>query len=104
MNNPDSVFSYYCRLIALRKSEPVIVYGSYSLLLPDDENLYVFTRSLDTTRLLVVCNFSAGEVPFTIPAGWDGASLLISNYTSFSLSGSGICELRPYEAAVLKLD
>ena len=44
--DPDSVFHYYQNIIGLRKKEPVMVYGSYQLLEPDSETLYVYTLSL----------------------------------------------------------
>ncbi|WP_449289943.1 alpha-amylase family glycosyl hydrolase [Paenibacillus cremeus] len=44
MSNPDSVYHYYIRLIALRKEHPVMIYGDYKDLLPEDSNLYVFVR------------------------------------------------------------
>lgn len=56
--DPDSVFRYYQKLIALRKQEKVMVYGAYELLEPEDENLYVYTRTLQEVSLLVICNFT----------------------------------------------
>ena len=44
----DSIFCYYQRLLALRKQHPVFVYGTYDLLLPDDPDLYVYTRTWAT--------------------------------------------------------
>lgn len=60
---PDSVFSHYRRLIALRHHHDVVVHGDYRLLLPDDEQVFAYVRSLcdgqgGTTRLLVVANLS----------------------------------------------
>ena len=39
-------------------AQPVIVYGTYDLLLPDDENIYAVSRTLDGAQLLVALNFS----------------------------------------------
>ena len=46
MGRADSVFNYYKELIRLRKTNDVIVYGTYELLLPDDKELYVYERRL----------------------------------------------------------
>ena len=61
MVRADSVFNYYKKLIRLRKENEIIVYGSYDLLLPDDPELYVYTRTLEDEKLLVICNFTPME-------------------------------------------
>ena len=57
--DPNSVFHYYKKLIQLRKENPVIVYGTYDLILDSHEEIYAFTRTLDEDRLLVILNFQA---------------------------------------------
>lgn len=98
--DPDSVFHYYKKLIALRKQNPVMVYGKYELLLPESEELFVYTRTLENTSLLVVCSFCDHETDFTVPDGFAGASCLISN-TNRSYDGREL-RLEAYEAFVLQ--
>ena len=38
-----------------------MVYGTYELLDPEDEALYVYTRTLGDQKLLVMCNFTKEE-------------------------------------------
>jgi oligo-1,6-glucosidase len=76
--DPDSVFHYYRRLIELRKTEPAVAGGDFTMLLPDDERLYAFTRRLGGTELLVIGNFSGVEAHAGID-GWDGAELVLTN-------------------------
>ena len=45
VDDPDSVFSHYRRLIALRHEEPCVAHGDFTMLLPDHEQLYAFTRT-----------------------------------------------------------
>ncbi len=97
----DSVFHYYRKLISLRKQSPIIVYGKYELLLPEDENLYVYTRTLDGEKLLVVCSFSDQEAAFFIPEEFAGAECMISNMRDTYEIGKIM--LKPYEAFVLHL-
>ena len=97
--DPDSVFHYYKKLIALRKQNPIIVYGKYELLLKDSEELYVYTRTLDDEKLLVVCNFSETKTHFTIPEEFIGKTSLISNMEN--TYDKPEITLRPYEAFVL---
>ena len=69
LEREDSVFHYYQKLIRLRKEHEIIVYGSYDLLLPDDRELYVYTRTLGTEKLLVVCNFYGNTRTMELPEG-----------------------------------
>ncbi len=95
----DSVFHYYKKLIALRKQYPIIVYGSYELLLKDSEQIFAYTRTLGQEQLLVVCSFTDTVVSFQIPESFKNAVCLIANMER-SYQEADI-ELRPYEAFVL---
>lgn len=101
MSRKDSVFAYYQKLIRLRKEEPVIVYGDYELLCPQDEELYVYMRSLSDEKLLVICNFSERERSFILPEGVciDTSRILIGNYETAVLKKE-MC-IRAYEAVVI---
>ena len=57
--DPDSVFHHYRRLVDLRHEHPVVVEGRFDLLLPDHDQLWVFTRTLGDDRLLVLANCSS---------------------------------------------
>ena len=100
LKREDSVFHYYQKLIRLRKENEIIVYGNYELLLPEDENIFAYIRTLDNQKLLVVCNFSKSEQKFDFQ-GYENAKVLISNYNRDARK-DGI--LKPYEATVLLLE
>ncbi|MCR5293932.1 MAG: alpha-glucosidase [Lachnospiraceae bacterium] len=89
--DPDSVFYYYKKLIELRRRNPVIVYGSFEGLLPENEEIYAFQRTLDGRTLRVACNWTDRELPCGLFGGEDEE--LISNYKTHK---AGI--LQPYEA------
>ena len=97
--DPDSVFHYYKKLIALRKENPIMVYGKYEPLLEDSEELFVYTRTLDNEKLLTVCNFTDQDVAFTMPEEFTGRSCLIANMEN-DYSKNNIT-VKPYEAFVL---
>ena len=98
--DPDSVFHYYKKLIALRKDNPVVVYGRYEAMMEDSEELFVYTRSLADEKLLVVCSFCDHDTDFLLPAEFAGASCLICNvenrYDKVRMT------IKPYEAFVLR--
>ena len=97
--DPSSVFHYYKKLIALRKENPIMVYGGYELLLEESEELFVYTRTLESERLLTVCSFCDHEAAFTLPEEFVGASCLIANMENEY--GKAEMTLQPYEAFVL---
>jgi oligo-1,6-glucosidase len=103
--DPDSIFYYYQKLIRLRKEVPAVVYGSYDLILPDHEQIYAFTRTLDNQRLLVILNFSADTPTFELPGdiAYTSADLLIGNYPVDPGADLSSFELRPYEARVYEI-
>lgn len=97
VGDPDSVFSYYKKLIQLRKDHEIIIDGSYKLLLPEDENIYAYTRNLGDQKLLILCNFTKEtlELPEELKAMKSQAKdVMIRNYKDESKT------LRPYEAVV----
>lgn len=100
LKREDSVFHYYQKLIQLRKEYEIIVYGKYELLLPDDEHIFAYVRTLGNQKLLVVCNFSKTEQKFDF-SGYENAKVLISNYDG---NISEKATLKPYSAIALLLD
>ena len=65
--DPNSVLHYYRQLIRLRRENPIMVYGTYDLILDDHPQIYAFTRTLDDDRLLVILNFSGDTPVFVLP-------------------------------------
>ena len=101
MARPDSVFHFYQKLIRLRKEREIIPYGEYELLLPEDPDLYVYTRALGEHKLLVICNFRKEEKEFTLPEGFDPGmgEILIGNYPDRELGET--MTLKAYEALAI---
>jgi oligo-1,6-glucosidase len=97
-DDPHSVLAHYRRLIALRHDDRVVVLGRFAMLLPDHEQVYAFTRSLDSDVLLVVCNLSRRTFPLAelLPEAV-GAELVLGN-----LEDAGPT-LRAWEARVLRV-
>lgn len=92
----NSVFYCYQKLIKLRRENPIMVYGDYALLLPDDENIYAYTRTYQDKTWLVICNFYKNSVEFFLNGT---GKVLISNYEN-SCTDLKNGRLRPYEAVI----
>ena len=101
VNDPDSIYNYYKKLIQLRKENEVIVYGEFELLLADDNNIFAYKRVLNDSMILVICNFTKDPVEYTLPPEIEKSekNILIANYKE-NLSDN---KLRPYEARMYKI-
>nr|WP_281815185.1 alpha-glucosidase [Vallitalea longa] len=101
VDDHGSVYNYYRKLFKLRHEHEIIVYGDYKLLEPDNNELYVYTRSLNKNKLLVICNFTQKSLTYEVPEEFRKVNkrILISNYHD-DLGE----EIRPYEAKVYMVD
>lgn len=98
--DPSSVFAHFKRLIELRHAEPVVREGRFELLLPEHEQVWAFTRTLDTDAWLVVANCSSEpvEVPREALPSVDGAELVLGTHPDADPSF-----LAPWESRILRL-
>ena len=94
VDDPDSIFSCYRKLVELRKDYPVFVDGKFTLLLEDDENIFAYSRKNEEKTMIVVCNFFDKEIPMPLAKECGDMEVLISNYKDTS----DMSVLRPYEA------
>ena len=97
MASERSIFKYYQTLIQLRKNNKMFLDGSYELLFPDDENLFIYKRTLHGETWLIVANLS--ETMIDSPFENDKAEMMITNMSRSTLSE----QLRPYEAFIARV-
>ncbi|MEC5191785.1 MULTISPECIES: glycoside hydrolase family 13 protein [unclassified Arthrobacter] len=107
VDDPDSVYSFYRKVIGLRHSEPVVSHGDFTMLLPRDEHVYAFVRSLPDTKLLVLGNFSGQDQQVAldgadVPLAWDSAELVLANYPADAAVPR--LHLRPWELKVFRAE
>jgi oligo-1,6-glucosidase len=102
----NSVFHYYRNLIQLRKQNPIMVYGSYDLILPDHDQIYAYVRRYEGQILLVMLNFSSEKPVFELPTdvNYEDKRLFIHNYEVSNDESIEKIELKPYEARVYMLN
>nr|WP_300182713.1 alpha,alpha-phosphotrehalase [uncultured Agathobaculum sp.] len=99
VGNPDSVFTHYQKLIALRKQYDVIAYGDFAPLDQQHPSVLAYTRRLNGEQLVVVNNFYRTELDWTCPVDLEGFTCLLSNYPDTAVQTK--LHLRPYESLVL---
>ncbi|WP_428775454.1 glycoside hydrolase family 13 protein [Vibrio sp.] len=104
LEEQDSIFYHYKKLVALRKTHPVIVYGDFIPLLKTHPKLFAYERKNDDEHIVVLNNFSAGALTVELPGHLANrhVSTLICNLNPVDQLSSSI-ELQPYESLALKL-
>ena len=102
LEDENSVFHHYRKLIDIRKNNDTIIYGDYTLLCPEDKNIFAYTRELNGDKILVVCNFYDKEVTFSFDGYFNHADILLSNYKDSSTLIERL-SLRPYEAIMFRV-
>lgn len=94
INDEDSIFSCYKKLVQFRKAYPVFVDGRFELLLEKDENIFAYERRREGQTLLVICNFYEKTMEMPLKEKWKDMELLLGNYKDMTKPEV----LRPYEA------
>ncbi|ELO8766809.1 alpha,alpha-phosphotrehalase [Salmonella enterica] len=97
LRDENSVFYTYQKLIALRKTQPVLIWGDYQDLLPDSPSVWCYRRQWQGQALLVVANLSdqcQEWHPPHIKGQWQA---LLHNYGEVA-SQPAAMTLRPFEA------
>ncbi|CAN7481931.1 glycoside hydrolase family 13 protein [Rossellomorea sp. LjRoot5] len=99
LNDPESIFYYYQKLIAIRKKHDIIPYGLFELHYADHPSVYAYTRTHGNQKILVLCNVSGEEQVIENVASFDinQAEILITNEDKHEKDAF---TLNPWEATV----
>ena len=102
LQDKDSIFYHYKKLIDIRKHNDTIIYGNYKLLLPEDKNVFAYSRELNGDKIVVVCNFYNKEINLNFKEDFNNVEILLSNYKDSSILMKDL-KLRPYEAIMYRV-
>ena len=102
LQDKDSIFYHYKKLIDIRKHNDTIIYGDYKLLLPEDKNVFAYSRELNGDKIVVVCNFYNKEVNLNFNEDFNNVEILLSKYKYSSILMKDL-KLRPYEAIMYRV-
>lgn len=93
------IFTFYQKLIALRKELPIIAEGSYRPVYEDSQQVYAFERQLGDEKLLVLNNFYPDPITIDILPEYQNGEVLLSNYEETQTAE--VVTLRPYESLAI---
>ena len=106
LNNRQSIYHYYKRLIKIRKENEALIYGKYNLIAAEHEYVYAYTRTWNDETFIIVANLFDEMTTFTFPEQYHNrqAISILSNLDSKKEATKLLkIELKPYEAHVYQI-
>lgn len=102
--DPDSILNFYRKCLYLRKKSKTLIYGDYREYFPRDRHIYMYSRSLDKVKYLVICSFARHPVRVRLPKELTGCrkKLILCNYPENAPKPEP-GHFRPYEARVYRV-
>ena len=118
--DPDSILNFYRKCVNLKKHSFTLIFGDYREYFPGSKHIYMYERSSERARYLIICSFSRIPriIPWPRPMKKSKLKLVLCNLPvpeeSGPMSRSG-CEsgayqphnrlfsLRPFEARVYRV-
>ena len=103
LNDENSIFYHYKKLINLRKNEELMVTGKYEDIDLENEKVYAYRRVGDNGELVIISNFYENPVEFDVKGlNLNNAEVLLSNYKTEPEISKEKIFLKPYEAVIFK--
>ncbi len=97
LQDPDSIFAFYQKLIRMRKEMPIVQEGLVVPLLEEHEKVFAYERRLNDESLICISNFFAEETEIDLDLS--GYKVLLGNYPEQELKTH--MTLRPYETLIV---
>lgn len=100
LEDKDSVYYTYKKLIAMRKEHPVMVYGTYTPVMEDVENVVAFIREYENEKWFMLYNFQDKSQEYALPDSIKDTEkeIIMTNYEEMDEK-----VLKPYEARIYVL-
>ena len=98
LEDKDSIFYYYLKLIQLRKNYDVIAYGDIKPLLREDKRVFAYERNYKGQKLIVICNFYPTTYEIELPYDLSNYKCILNNYKNEAKAKK--IALKPYETLV----
>lgn len=99
-----SIYRFYQKVLALRKSEPTLMWGNTIEYYPDDRQVISYSRSYEGRRFLLVGNFSNVRADFIMPGDFelDELRIRMTNLDRTDAEVEEIMQMKPFEAILFE--
>lgn len=101
LEDTNSVFHYYQKLIALRKNKKAISIGHIDFLYEDEENVFAYRRFTDKEEIIVLNHFGDEEKILAHTLDLQNYKYILGNYEGM-IANENTIKLRPYESIILE--
>ena len=91
-NDPNSIYSFYKKMISIRKQEDTLVYGDFEEVNTVDD-VIGYKRTYQGQEIICLCNFTNTEQPIPETQG----NILLDNYNNYNPT-----TLKPYQFVMIK--
>ena len=99
LEDEHSVLNFYKKLIQLKKSHDIYMYGQFDLIDAENENVFAYTRQLEGKTVVVAGNLTDKQSSLTLPFDIEEDAIKLHNYNS-QLDATS---LKPFEAFVAEI-
>lgn len=99
LSSHKSIFKYYQKLIGLRHTNDILEFGDAKLLMPNDKDIFAYTRQYKNQKWLVIANLSNHPRHLEMLNKFKKSKIVISNYEDIKMGS-----MRPYEALILQIN
>lgn len=101
LNSVRSIYRYYQKLLEIKKTNDIAIYGETEEFDHDNKKVMAFSRILDGKKLFICGNFTNKNVAFQLPDWLANCQVLLNNYDSAGIKDGKVI-LKPYQTLVLK--
>ena len=103
MQDPDSIYSFYKKLVELRKEKAVISEGTIEFFERENADVLAYKRNYKEEELVVFNNLTGGKIVLQTKSEWKTYHKLLGNYEKeYEIENGGEIILEPYETLVLE--
>lgn len=102
-NDPASILNHFRKMTKVRRENPVLVHGKYEIIQKEHPEIYAYSRTLGTEKMIVLLNFSKNNAAITLPNLGHSHQIIINNYGEYQQEGDKVT-LKPYQAVILKMN
>lgn len=97
-----SILNYYKDLIKFRKNTPTFIYGNYIDLRPECDSIWLYERSFENDKYLIMNNFTSETQIFENNEAFEESEFVFGNYAKASLTK--VVSLKPFESRIYKIN
>ncbi|OOO68616.1 glucohydrolase [Clostridium tepidum] len=103
-NDPNSILSFYKKIIKIKKENEALIYGKYDLILENHKQIYAYTRTLNHEKFIIIVNLTNKEAKYTYDKEkLNYKGLMICNYLVEEHEDITELLLKPFEARIYKI-